>query len=182
MFSFGKLCLPQVSFQSFFKIFYWILYVFTFQMLSCSPFAIPPSTSFNEDAFTLPTHSHLHALAFHYTVVSSLHQTKSFSYLCWTMPTDATYAAGVMGLYMCTHWLVVYSLGALVGSGWLIFCSSCGVVILFCSFTPFSNSTIGVPVPNLMVSCKHPHLNQLGSESTSGDIHIKLLSPSSSRH
>jgi len=39
-------------------------------------------------------------------------------------------------------------------------CSSSGVAKPFSSFSPFFNSSIGVPVLNLMVSCKHPHLYQ----------------------
>jgi len=72
-----------------------------------------------------PTHSHLNTLAFPYTRETNPHRTKGFSfYCCQTMPSSAIYVPGVMGPSMCTHWLVVQSLGALVG--WYC-CSSYGV-------------------------------------------------------
>ena len=49
-------------------------------------------------------------------------------------------------------------LGKSQGSGWLILFSFYWVAIPFCSFSPFSNSSISVPKLNPMFSYKHPHL------------------------
>jgi hypothetical protein len=55
-----------------------------------------------------PTYSHLPAMAFPYTGALNLHRTKGLP------PTDAShkassaiYAAGAIGPFMCTLWLVV---------------------------------------------------------------------------
>ena len=55
-----------------------------------------------------PTPSRLSALIFPYTGVSSLGKNKNFfSSWCPTRPVSSTYAAGAMGLSMCTFWMVV---------------------------------------------------------------------------
>jgi len=57
----------------------------------------------------------------YYVGEMSLHKTKGFSsYWCWTMPSSATYVAGIMSPSVCTHWLVVLSLETQERSGWLI--------------------------------------------------------------
>jgi len=69
-------------------------------------------------ASTQSTHN---TLAISYTGESRLHRTKGFSsYWGWTMASSATSVAGYLGSSMCSHWLLVWSLGALVGSLWLI--------------------------------------------------------------
>jgi hypothetical protein len=64
----------------------WILYLFTFQMLSpflVSPlkthYPIPPPPASIRMLPLLPTDSHLTTLAFSYTEVLSLHSIKGFS-------------------------------------------------------------------------------------------------------
>jgi hypothetical protein len=55
-----------------------------------------------------PTHSCPTALAFSYTVVSSLHRTKGLPFLLsQTRPSSATYGAGAMGPSMCILWVMV---------------------------------------------------------------------------
>jgi hypothetical protein len=91
------------------------------------------------------THSHITHLASPYVGASSLHRTKGLSFhWCLTRPSSATYPPGVMGPSMCTLWLVIYSLGALVSPiHW--YCSSYGVAIPFNSFSPSPSSFIGFP-------------------------------------
>jgi len=85
---------------------------------------------------------------------SSLGRTKSFSsHWCPTRSSFATFAAGAMGLSMCTLWMVVWSLEALVG--W--YCSY-GVASPFSSFNPFSNSSNRDPILSSMVGWEHSPL------------------------
>jgi hypothetical protein len=104
---------------------------------------------------------HFTAQAFLYAGASSLHRKKVFlSHWCQKRLSSATYAAGAIGPSMCTLWLVFSSLRAL-GKGGLVgwyCCSSYGVANPFSSFSPFSNSSIGVPALSLMAGCEHPHL------------------------
>ena len=96
-----------------FFIFYWIFYVFTFQMLSPFPvsppeYPLPFSFLLHLWGCFLPTHSHVTALAFSYTRESSLYWTKGFSFhWCPTRPSTATQAAGAIGPSMCSLWLVI---------------------------------------------------------------------------
>jgi len=70
-------------------------HIFPFLLWGCSP-------------TQSPTPSCLSALTFPYTGGLSLGETKGFSSLwCLTRPSSATYAAGAMGLSMCTLWMVV---------------------------------------------------------------------------
>jgi len=104
-------------------IVYFIEYfLFIFQMLTPFLFPVHKSVSHLSTPSSLrvyipqpPTPSPLHTLMFPDTWGSSLGRIKGFSHWCPTRPTSTTYAARAMGLSMCTLWVVVYSLGALVG-------------------------------------------------------------------
>jgi hypothetical protein len=93
--------------------FYWIFYLFTFQMLAS--FLISPQKPPIPSLLLLllwgcaPTHPlPPPALIFLYTGALSLKRTKGlFSHRCWTRPSSATYTAGAMGPSMWTPWLVV---------------------------------------------------------------------------
>lgn len=102
------------------------------------PFPAPPhalSLCLYEDA-TLPTH----LLLPHHPGIpgkTSLHRTKDFSsYWCWSH--------GSLHVYSLVGSLVPGSSGR---SGWLMF-------PFLSSFGAFSNSSIGVPMLSLMVSCR----------------------------
>ena len=114
-----------------------------------------------------PTHSHFLVLAFPSTGVSSLLRTKGLSsHWCLTRPSCAADAAGAMGPSMCTLWLVVESVGALV----LLlvhWCSSYEAAISFTSFSPFSNSSIGDLVLIPLVVCEQPTLYLSGTGKAS---------------
>jgi hypothetical protein len=81
-------------------IFYWLFYLFTFQVLSAFPSF--PSTSPLPPVSVrvlphLPTHSCLSTLAFPYAGSWRLHSTKRLpSQWCQIRPSSATYAAGAM--------------------------------------------------------------------------------------
>jgi hypothetical protein len=105
----------------------WLLYWFTFQMLSLF-LVSPPETLYlilppaSMRVLThLPTHSCLPILAFPYTGAWSLPRTKVLSsHWCPTRPSFVTYAAGVMEASMCTlcWWFSSWELWG--ESGWLI--------------------------------------------------------------
>jgi len=67
---------------------------------------------------------------------------------CWSQ--------GFPHVYFFVGCLVHWSSGGGCLVGWCC-CSSYGVVKPFSSFSSFPNTSIGVPVLILMVSCKHPH-------------------------
>jgi hypothetical protein len=55
-----------------------------------------------------PTHSCFPALAFSYSGALSLHWTKNLSsHWCQIRPSSVSYAAGDMGHFICTFWLVI---------------------------------------------------------------------------
>jgi hypothetical protein len=96
--------------------FYWIFYLFTFQILFL--FAVSLHNLFIPSPLPLLlwgwSHSHLIALAFPYTGALGSHRTKGLSSQWYQIrPSSATYVPGAMGPSMCTLWLVVYFLGAL---------------------------------------------------------------------
>jgi hypothetical protein len=107
-----------------------------------------------------PTHSYLNVLAFPYTGALSLHRTQGLpsywcqiSYLC-------SWCHGSLHVYSLVDGLVPgsSSVCVCVGGGWLVdvvWCSSYGFANSFSSFSPFPNSSVGVPVLSLMVGCKH---------------------------
>jgi hypothetical protein len=138
---------PPLSF-----LFYWIFYIFTFQMLFhfCFPSKTPqshapPPASMRVFPLTR-SNSQLNTLAFPYTGAKGLLRTKGHSsYWCQPTLSSATYATGAMGHSMCMLWLVISPLGALGGLvGW--YCgSSYGVANPFSSFSPFSNSSLESP-------------------------------------
>jgi hypothetical protein len=112
--------------------FYWVFSLLTYQILS--PFQVPllkPPITFPTSTNSMrmfpysPTHSRLPTLKYPYIGTLILHRSKGLSSHWYsTRPSSAIYAAGAMSPSMCTPWLVVYSLGALVTvvvSGWLIF-------------------------------------------------------------
>jgi hypothetical protein len=104
-----------------------------------------------------PTHSHLNALAFSYTGVSSLHRTKGIpSHWCQIRPSSyiCSWSHGSHHVYSLVGGLVPGSSGM---SGWYC-CSSYGVSNPFSSFSPSPNSPIRVIVLSLMFGCKHLHL------------------------
>jgi len=154
-------CLRQgISLYPVFPLFiYWIFFIFTFQMLL--PFPHPTTNP-----------SCLPAMTFTYTGGSSLGRTKDFSSLWWsTRPSSSTYAAGVIGLSMCSFQMVALSLRTLVG--W--YCCSYGVTNPFSSFNPFSKFSNGDPILSSMVGCEHLSLCHAW-QSLSGDSSIKFLS------
>jgi len=129
------------------------IYLFTFQMLSPFPgfLSINPilySSPFFYEGFLLPnTHKFPpHRPHIPYIVGFSFGRTKGFSHWCPTRPSSATHRAGAIGLSICILWVVVLSLWALVG--W--YCCSYWVANPFSSFNPFSNSSVGDPIPRLM--------------------------------
>jgi len=89
--------------------------------------------------------------------IPSFGKTKGFSsHWCPTRPSSATYAAGAMNLSIYTLWVVVYSLGVLVG--W--YCCSYGVANPFSSFSSFFNPSNSFfnsfnrdPILSSMVCC-----------------------------
>jgi hypothetical protein len=102
------------NWQSCFFFLNWIFYLYTFKMLSplsVSPLnpPIPSSTPVSMRVLLYPpTHSHLTALAFPYTVALGLQRNNALpSHWCPTRPSSATYAAGAMGPSMHTLWLVL---------------------------------------------------------------------------
>jgi hypothetical protein len=126
------------------SIFYWIFYLFTFQMLF--PFPVSPlQTPYCILTLTLllwesnslfhlphspgPTHYHLTALAFLYTEASSFHRTKSLP----------------------SHWCQIRPLS---------------------SFRPSPNSSTGVPVLSPMVGCEPLHLYWSGSGRASQETAV----------
>jgi hypothetical protein len=143
-----------------------------------SPFLIPappincypsPPSPFYEGVH--PHAPYLSVITFPYTGSLRLHRTKGlFSHWCLRMPFSATYMAGVMGPSMSTPWLVVETRIALIG--WYCCCSSYGVANPFRSFSPFSNSSVGNPVINSMVRCKHPLLYMSGPGRVSQETAI----------
>ena len=141
--------------------FYWIYSLFTFQILS--PFPVSPLPGNPHPIFPPPAsmrmlfhplHSHLPALnSPTLRHLSSLHRTKDLSsHWCLTRQSSATYAAGAMyTLWWFSPW-ELWGRGRAVG--W--YCSSSyGVANPFSSFSPFSSSSIGIPVLSTMVGCKH---------------------------
>jgi len=148
--------------------FYWIFYVFTFQMLS--PF--PPFVS------TLPlllwrySHSHLNTLFQAFTGPRAslpiddrqCHPWQHRLLEPWVPPC-------VLFSWGFSPWELWG--GGLVG--WYC-CSSYGVANPFSSFSPFSNSSTGVPMPSLMVSCKHPPLYLAGSGTASQETDAIVIS------
>jgi len=110
----------------------------------------PSSLCFDEDV-PLPTHpSHLKnsGIPLHWGKEPSQKQ----GFLLLLMSNIATYATRAMGLSMCILWLVVWTLGALGASGWLILLFFLWGWNPFSSFTPFSNSSTGVPMLRLAAS------------------------------
>ena len=105
---------------SFLFPFYWIFYLFTFQMLF--PFLVyPPEATYPIHPHLIPpTHSHFTTLAFPNTGTSSLHRTKGLSsHWYQTRPSSAKYVARAMGPSMCTFcWW--FSPWELWGACWLI--------------------------------------------------------------
>ena len=131
-------------------LFYWIFYLFIFQMLILFWFPLwkPPYPTLPLPASMRvlchpPTYSCPPALAFPNTGELSLHRTKGLSsHWCPTRPSSSTYATGAMD---CALWNLVGSLvpgrsGVLFG--WYC-CSSYGAANPFSSFSPFSNSFTG---------------------------------------
>jgi len=109
-----RIILPTEFFKKFSLFyFYWLFYLFTFNMLFPSQFLLHklPITSsspcFCEGA--PPTaHFCLSDPVFLYTGSSSLHRTKGLhSHWCQIRQCSAKYVAGAMGLNMYTLWLVV---------------------------------------------------------------------------
>jgi hypothetical protein len=98
----------------------------------------PPSSWFYESVPLHATLSCLPALTYAYTRALRIHMTKGlFSHWCPTSPSSATYMDRVMDPSMYAPWLVVQTIGALVG--WYC-CSSYGVANPFNPFNHFSNS------------------------------------------
>ena len=117
-----------------------------------------------------PTHPHLTTLALLYSGSSSLHRTKGLSFhWCHT-----GHPLLHMGPSMCTLWLVILSLD--VWRVWFLVhwycCSSYGAANPFLSFSPFPNSSIGVPMLIPMVGCEHQHLYLSVSGTTSQETTI----------
>lgn len=138
--------------------FYWIFYIFTFQMLSLFPVA-PLS-------YLHYTYTHEYApppisALWHSPTpekMNLLRNKGSFSHLLQTMPSSASYATEAMSPSMCTLWSLVKSLGALWGLiDWHCY-SSYGSANSFSFFSPFSNSSIEVFRFSQTVSWKHPYL------------------------
>jgi len=75
---------------------------------------------------------------------------------------------GSLHVYSLVGGLVPWSSGA--SGGW--YCSSYGVANPFNSFSPFFNSSPGVHMLSLMVSCKHFNLYQQGSGRASQETSI----------
>ena len=108
-----------------------------------------PSSTRKETAFKIsyvgtcphiPTQSCVPALGFPYTRALSLHRIKNlFSHGC-PKRLSATDTAHAMCHYLCNSWLLLSTLGSLVG--WYC-CSSYGIANPFSSFSPFSTSSIG---------------------------------------
>jgi hypothetical protein len=88
-------------------IFYWLSYLFTFQMLSHfmvplpgNPLSHPSSPCFYEGVPHPPTLSCLPTLTFPYTGSSSFYRSKGlFSHWFPTRPSSVTYVAGAMGVH-----------------------------------------------------------------------------------
>jgi len=108
---------------------------------SSSPSCLPPTASMT--VLTHPTTKACNTtLTFPYTGALSLNGTKGLpSPWCQIRPSSATYADVAMGPAMCTLWLVG-ALGCLHGR---YCCFSYGVANPLSSFSPFTNSSIGVP-------------------------------------
>jgi len=154
-----------------FYLFYFlnrIFYLFTFQMLLPfqvsplqTPYPIPPNPASMKLLPYPPTHSCLTALAFLYTGASSFHRTKDFSsHWCQIRPIFCYICSWSHG---SAH---VFSLdgGLVPGSslvGW--YCCSYEIASPFSSFSPPSNSSIGVSVVSTMVGLKHLYLYWSGS-------------------
>ena len=110
------------------------------------PLFHPPFSWFCEGV-ALPTHSHLPALAFPYTVASSLHRTKGILFhWCLTRPSSATYTAGATPPSVLLGWYRPWEL-RLVDI----------VVLPIRVANPFSSfsSFIGNPVISSMVGWEH---------------------------
>jgi len=146
--------------------FYWLVYVFTFQVFSPFPVSPPETPISSPPPHRLPwgcSPSHpptpTSHWAFLYTRAFCLHSTKGLSFY-WhqARPSSPTYAAGAMDLSMCTL------VSGLVpsGSGW--YGHFYGVANPFSSFNPFSNSSNGNPVLSSMVGYEHllPYLSCSG--------------------
>jgi hypothetical protein len=186
----------QHDFLQFHKDFYWLFYLFTFQMLSpCpvslleTPYPILPTPASMRVLPHTATHSHLPNLTFPYSGASRLTKTKCLSsHWCKTRPSSDTYAAGAMGWSICTFWLVVWSLGALgAGGGGCV--SLVDTVVLPMGFqipsaplVLFLTPSMGIlsSVQWLAVSIRLCICQAL--QSLSGDSYIRLLSASTSWH
>ena len=166
------LCILSVSFFFSFYLFYLFLFYWIFYLyLKCYSLLSPipsPFPCFYKDA---PPPIHLltpSSLPWHSPTLghSALHRTKGFSsHWYMTRPSSATYAAGTI----CTPLLSLGALEYLVG--WYC-CSSYEVANPFSSFSPFSNSSIGVPVLTPMVGCKYLPLYLSGSGRASQETAI----------
>ena len=162
-----KTIIYQFSIFIYTKFLIFLLDTFFIYISNFIPFPSFPSENTLTHPYSVahqPTYSHFPVLAVPYTGASSLLRTKGpSSKRCPTRPFSATYAAGAVGPYICTLWLVIYSLGTLGGLVDWYCCSSYGVAIPFSSSVPFPNSSIGDPMLSPMVVCEHLPLYLSGS-------------------
>jgi hypothetical protein len=166
-----------------FNYFFWLFCLLTFKML------IPFLVSSLKTLHCTPWAPYLH------NAISPTYQFKPHhprNPLCWgikpsqdqgplllLMPDKAIvcyicgWCHGSLHVYSSVGGLVPGSSGR---SGSWYCCSSYGVANSFSSFSPFHNSSIGVPMLSPIVGCEHPHLYLSGTGRVSGDSYNRLLS------
>jgi hypothetical protein len=87
--------------------------------------------------------------------LNPLRPKRCFSHWCPTRLSSATYAARAIGPTICTLWLVVQTLG----DPWSLTCWHCcspqWAANILSFFSPFSNSSTGVPVLSSIIACEH---------------------------
>jgi hypothetical protein len=167
--------------MNFIVTFFWIFYLFTFQILS--PFPISPLESLYFIPFPLllwgysPAHPPTPpcpGIPIHWGTEPSQDQGP----LLPLMPDKAILCSICSWNHGPPH---VYSLlGGLVpgssrGTGWLILLFFLWGCRPFSSFSPFSNSSTGDPVLSSMVGCEHPTLCFSGSRRASQESALSVL-------
>ena len=140
--------------------FYWLFYLFTFQMLSPFP-VFPPQPPYSISPLLLwgcspPTHSCL--LPPQGPLFPLMPDKAILCYICsWSHGSHHVYS-------LVGGWFSPWDLWE---SGWLILLFFYGVANPFSSFSHFPNSSIGVPMLSPMDDCEHPplYLSGLGRAS-----------------